>query len=300
MVNIKVFVGNLSFKTTEAELADAFRVQGGKVVNAHIITTPNNRSKGYGFVEFENKTDAEKAVAALNKKEIGGRPINVELARPQEEKPQETNKGEQTDRPARPPRRYSPRDNNNNNNTNTNNNNGDTRRPRIPREPRVPREPREQREQGTQGRRFNNNNNNEGGKQEVSEDGPRRNVIRRPRRVFPDKREEPEDRTPSKTMLFVANLAWKVNDELFINFLKTEGIKFKSANVVMTRNGRSRGYGFVNAENAEEQKRAMDILSKKELDGRQLNVKVANASSETPRAPATITTTTTPVPIENK
>jgi len=287
MVNIKVFVGNLSFKTTEAELADAFRIQGGKVVNAHIITTPNNRSKGYGFVEFENKTDAEKAVAALNKKEIGGRPINVELARPQEEKPQDT-KGEQTDRPTRPPRRYPPRDSNNNNN-------GDApRRPRIPREPRVPRE------QGTQGRRFNNNNNNnEGGKQEVSEDGPRRRVIRRPRRVQ-EKREEPEDRTPSKTMLFVANLAWKVNDELFINFLKTEGIKFKSANVVMTRNGRSRGYGFVNAENAEEQKRAMDILSKKELDGRQLNVKVANASSETPRAPATTATTTTPAPTENK
>ncbi len=95
-------------------------------------------------------------------------------------------------------------------------------------------------------------------------------------------------------MLFVANLAWKVTDDSFNAFLKTEGLKFKSANVVMTKSGRSRGYGFVNCENAEEQTRAMDILNKKELEGRNLNAKVANASSETPRTATT--TTATPAP----
>jgi len=99
-------------------------------------------------------------------------------------------------------------------------------------------------------------------------------------------------------MLFVANLAWKVNDAEFVEFLKKTGIKFQSANVVVTRSGRSRGYGFVNTVDFEEQKKAMDILNKQELDGRALNVKVANASSETPRVattPATTTTTTTTV-----
>jgi RNA recognition motif-containing protein len=294
MVGVKVFVGNLSFKTTEAELAEAFKAVS-KIVNAHIITTPSNRSKGYGFVEFETKAEAEKAVAALNKKEIGGRPINVELARPQEEASTTTNTTTTTT---------------------TSNNNA----PRTTRAPRV-------RAQGGQGEtrersnfktgaprvrkerapRTNNNNNTGSGKAEVTEeqDDGRREVRRRPRRYQQRRTEEEEqtteeDKTPSKTMLFVANLAWKVTDESFTAFLKNEGLKFKSANVVITRNGRSRGYGFINCDNTEEQNRAMEILNKRELDGRPLNVKVANASSETPRTPSTIapsnnnaTTTTT-------
>jgi RNA recognition motif-containing protein len=51
-----------------------------------IATTLSQKSKGYGFVEFENQKDAKQAVVALNKQEFGGRIINVELARSQETK----------------------------------------------------------------------------------------------------------------------------------------------------------------------------------------------------------------------
>lgn len=291
MVGIKVFVGNLSFKTTEAELAEAFK-GAAKIVNAHIITTPSGRSKGYGFVEFETKGDAEKAVAALNKKEIGGRPINVELARPQEETATTATTTATT--------------------TTTTNNNA----PRQPRAPRARREGGGERSVATgtrEGtgktggrfqkkgveRRTNNNNTTGNGKTEVADtdDDQRRVVRRRPRRYQQRRTEEeekPEDKAPSKTMLFVANLAWKVTDESFNDYLKKEGIKFKSANVVITRNGRSRGYGFIMCDNTDDQNKAMEILNKKELDGRPLNVKVANASSETPRTPAPTTGTNAP------
>lgn len=81
-VTYKVFVGNLSFKTREPQLAQEFSVVG-KVVSANIITR-GPRSLGYGFVEFETEADANKAVQVMNKKQIDGREINVEVAKPRE------------------------------------------------------------------------------------------------------------------------------------------------------------------------------------------------------------------------
>jgi len=86
MVRTKVFVGNLSFKTTEAQLAQEFKA-AGTVVSANIITR-GPRSLGYGFVELENEEDAKNSVKVMNKKEIDGRQINVEVAKPREEEPQ--------------------------------------------------------------------------------------------------------------------------------------------------------------------------------------------------------------------
>jgi len=83
MVRTKVFVGNLSFTTKENELAKEFEV-AGKVISANIITR-GPRSLGYGFVEMENEADANNAVKLLDKKEIDGRPINVEVAKLRDE-----------------------------------------------------------------------------------------------------------------------------------------------------------------------------------------------------------------------
>jgi len=76
----KVFVGNLSFKTTKNDLAATFS-QAGKVVDANIITR-GLRSLGYGFVDFESKEAADKAISTLHKCPLDGREINVELAKP--------------------------------------------------------------------------------------------------------------------------------------------------------------------------------------------------------------------------
>src|SRR5262245_45331104 len=77
----KLYVGNLSFRTTENELTDLFS-QVGAVESVSIITDRDTgRSKGFGFVVMED-SDAEKAIAKFNGTEFGGRPLTVNEARP--------------------------------------------------------------------------------------------------------------------------------------------------------------------------------------------------------------------------
>jgi cold-inducible RNA-binding protein len=77
----KIYVGNLSFRTTEDELTDLFG-QIGPVESASIITDRDTgRSKGFGFVAMGDD-DAEKAIAAFNGKDFGGRALTVNEARP--------------------------------------------------------------------------------------------------------------------------------------------------------------------------------------------------------------------------
>jgi len=114
-MSTKVFVGNLNFKTESSKLTEEFGT-AGNVVNANIITR-GPRSLGYGFVEFASTEDAEKAVQLLNQKEIDGRPINVELAKPRQE-PVEGGDAASEGQPAeRKPRRRRNHSNSNNNTT---------------------------------------------------------------------------------------------------------------------------------------------------------------------------------------
>ncbi|GAB1354794.1 RNA-binding protein [Erysipelotrichia bacterium] len=91
---MKIYVGNLPYSVRDAELEELFAPYG-EVTSANvIIERETNRSKGFGFVEMPSKTDAEKAIAELNNKEINGRGLKVNEAKPRE------------DRPARRPSRY--------------------------------------------------------------------------------------------------------------------------------------------------------------------------------------------------
>jgi cold-inducible RNA-binding protein len=77
-----IFVGNLSFNTNEDELRQAFEAYG-QVDRVSIMTDRDTgRSRGFGFVEMTSAEDGEKAIAALNGAQIGGRTINVNEARP--------------------------------------------------------------------------------------------------------------------------------------------------------------------------------------------------------------------------
>lgn len=83
----KLFVGSLSWNVT-SEMLEEFFAQIGSVASATVINDRDSgRSKGFGFVEFDNDDDAKKAIDELNGKELDGRPITVNEARPREERP---------------------------------------------------------------------------------------------------------------------------------------------------------------------------------------------------------------------
>jgi cold-inducible RNA-binding protein len=80
-----LFVGNLNFQTTESELSDLFK-QYGQVSRVHIaMDRETGRARGFAFVEMPNDDEAAAAIAAMNGKEVGGRKLNVNEARPKGE-----------------------------------------------------------------------------------------------------------------------------------------------------------------------------------------------------------------------
>lgn len=84
MNNNKLFVGSLSWDTTDQALGDFF-AQCGNVTSAKVLTDrETGRSRGFGFVEMSSEAEAQKAIADLNGKELDGRTINVSIARPPE------------------------------------------------------------------------------------------------------------------------------------------------------------------------------------------------------------------------
>jgi RNA recognition motif-containing protein len=79
-----IYVGNLPFNTTEADLQGLF-AQYGQVQRASIVTDRDTgRSRGFGFVEMTNDNEGQAAIAALNGKDFGGRALVVNVARPRE------------------------------------------------------------------------------------------------------------------------------------------------------------------------------------------------------------------------
>jgi cold-inducible RNA-binding protein len=83
----KLFVGSLSWNTTDDQLKDFFATVGTVVTANVIFDRETNRSKGFGFVEMSTDDEAKAAVEQLNNKELDGRTIVVNEARPREERP---------------------------------------------------------------------------------------------------------------------------------------------------------------------------------------------------------------------
>lgn len=81
---MNIYVGNLSYSLSESELRDAFAPYGD-VSSVKILTDrETGRSRGFGFVEMPNQAEGEAAVAELNGKDVGGRALRVNEARPRE------------------------------------------------------------------------------------------------------------------------------------------------------------------------------------------------------------------------
>jgi RNA recognition motif-containing protein len=289
----KVFVGNLAFPTTDQALAEAFQDCGK--VKSGVVITRGRRSLGYGFVEFESPDAATHAVNTKNNTDLKGRTIKVELA---------------SDNPIRPerPERSSPSGNQTSGDRSTPLINRD--RDRDPRPSPGERNfssgggsdpsgvaPRRQRRVNRR-RRINNkpqgdnievkgNNNNNNNNNNPATGGPKNSMmnnnpsgraggdpnrggdnVRRRRRT--NKNQTNEDRVLSTTAVFVANLPFDVKDDGLKAYFKE--FNPQSAHVVVTRNGRSRGYGFVDFTGEKDQQNAINSKNKQNFNDREITV----------------------------
>ncbi len=80
-----IFVGNLSYATTESELESAFSAYGAVERVSVVRDRESGQSRGFAFVEMTNAADAAKAIAGLNGRDVNGRSLNVNEARPREQ-----------------------------------------------------------------------------------------------------------------------------------------------------------------------------------------------------------------------
>ncbi len=98
----KLFVGNLPHAVTDSQLKNLFEEHGAVASARVIMDRDSGRSKGFGFVEYDDDAAAQSAIRAMNGKEVDGRPLTVNEARPRENTGPRGPMG--GDRGARPPR----------------------------------------------------------------------------------------------------------------------------------------------------------------------------------------------------
>ena len=237
----KVFAGNLAFSTTEDELKSVFS-EAGSVTHIQIIKR-GTRSLGYSFVTFSTEAEAQKAVTTLDKKEIAGREINVEVAKPQllakhNDSGNASGEGKSGNRRRTKPARGA------------RNGTASSRRPRT-----------DEGEEGTE--------------EDVKENGAGKKATNgtKPARQ-PRKPKGTPEGEPSKTLLFVANLPFRFTDEQLKEAFS--GYQVKSAKVIKRFYGsRNKGFGFCDFETEAEQQRALKEVNGKTVEGRALSLKIA-------------------------
>ena len=83
----KLFVGNLSFNTTENDLQDAFAAHGTVVEANLMMDRATGRPRGFAFVTMSTPEEAQKAISEMNGKQLDGRALTVNVARPREDRP---------------------------------------------------------------------------------------------------------------------------------------------------------------------------------------------------------------------
>ncbi|KAI8913750.1 hypothetical protein DFJ77DRAFT_464460 [Powellomyces hirtus] len=261
----KVFVGNLSFETTQQELEEIFG-KAGKIANVNVITR-GDRSLGYGFISFESDADADKAVEMLDKSEIASRQINVERAQDKDPNAPRGRSGRGRGRGrGRGGRGYS---------------RGAHSRRGLNggRSDEAARVDEDEPVLGEEGHAVTS-----GGEGEQNGDGSARRGRSgrgRGRRLSRTPRPPRENNgETSSTTIFVANLPFKVTDDDLASIFKDYNVQ--SAHVVTLRSGRSKGFGFVEVASEEEQQKVLSELKNVQVDGRELVIKVAMAYQTPP------------------
>lgn len=314
----KVFAGNLAYATTDEGLKTFFSAFANDIVSSEVIHR-GPRPAGYGFVTFKTLEAADKAVAELNDKELDGRPIIVQLAKPAAEKERErserrTKRRATGRRNARAPpgevteaeaegqvedSKPGPVEKAENAVADAAAAVSDAVKPKKKkkwsRKSKAKRAAAAAAADGT----AEGEQTTETPAGEPSASGadiangaanPAPKKARKPRRAPRPPRpagEQPEGQ-PSKNMLFVANLAFSIDDARLKQIFTDAGINVVSARVVTRRWGarRSKGFGFVDVGSEAEQNKALAYFAPvestdgtpaagKEVEGRQIAVKVA-------------------------
>ncbi|KAI8341654.1 hypothetical protein BC941DRAFT_171150 [Chlamydoabsidia padenii] len=285
----KVFVGNLSFKTKEEGLVSFFETSG-KVLEAKIITLRphyRKRSAGYGFVTFATLEETTKAAQDLNKKELDGREINVEVARPKpiiEETTAATTTATTTtttttttDQEAKPTKQKKRR----------------ARKNKA--KAKATAAAAEEEEASDDIKKTNEDENSKADNEETSTPSdtasetsssraPRHRKNKKNKKPAQPRRVKKELTEPSETSLFVGNLPYSSTDDTLKDVFKD--LKVTSAHVARMRNGRSKGYGFVDLETHEEQTKALETIKDVQVEGRTLYLSVALSAPQQDEEPA--------------
>ncbi|PFH52877.1 hypothetical protein AMATHDRAFT_56437 [Amanita thiersii Skay4041] len=283
----KVFAGNLAYSTTDEGLKAFFAPVQSDIISAQVIMR-GTRSAGYGFVALSNAEAAQKAVDLLNKMELDGRQVIVEIAKPSDQKNKEKRERKAKRRPGRRGGKAVPGE------VTEAEANGETPKaddvaaaaaatindndPKLrKRKKRVQRKPKTKPE--AEGATSVSPAPEAEGTAEAITASKRTSRIRKPKTQRPPRPagEDPVGE-PSKTVLFVANLGFNVDDTGLSALFTDVGINVVSARIVRRRWGRprkSKGYGFVDVGSEEEQTKAIELLQGKDVGGRTIAVKIA-------------------------
>ncbi|KAF7981620.1 hypothetical protein HWV62_32698 [Athelia sp. TMB] len=273
----KVFAGNLAYTTTDEGLRAFFAPVEKDILSAQVILR-GSRSAGYGFVAVATAEAAQKAVEGLDKQELDGRQVIVEIAKPADLKDQEKKEKKAKRKPGRRGSKAVP---------------GEVTEAEADGEGKVEAEappgtdvakPKKKKKNTRKAKRGTDEEGAaEGAAPAPVDDGevapPKKPRTKKPRapRVPRAEGEAPAGE-PSKTMLFVANLGFNTDDAALSTLFTEAGIQVVSARIVRRRWGqprKSKGYGFVDVGSEEEQKKAIAALEGKEVGGRIIAVKVA-------------------------
>jgi len=251
------------------------------------------RSAGYGFVAVSSAEAAQNAVEALNGQELDGRSVIVEIAKPAEQKDKEKKEKKAKRRPGRRGARAVPGE------VTEAEANGDVKIDDAAAAPGTDEaaKPKKKKKKNARKPKRKTAAPEEGEAPKEAEDAPpaegatdaplakKQPRTRKPRVPRPSRPvgEDPVGE-PSKTMLFVANLGFNIDDEALSALFTDAGINVVSARVVRRKFGpprRSKGYGFVDVGSEEEQQKAIEAIQGKEVGGRAIAVKIAvNATKE--------------------
>jgi len=298
----KVFAGNLAYSTTDEGLKTFFAPVQSDVLSVQVIQR-GTRSAGYGFVALATAEAAQKAVEALDKKELDGRQVIVEVAKPSDQKDKEKKEKKAKRRPGRRGSKAVPGE------VSEAEANGDAPKADAAAAPesdeaakpkkkkkKAARKPKAKDEDGAPAAA-----DAEATPADLSapKKAPRARKPKAPRPPRPAG-EDPVGEQ-SSTMLFVANLGFNIDDAGLSALFTDAGIAVTSARIVRRRWGqprKSKGYGFVDVGGEEEQKKAIEALQGKEVGGRAIAVKIAvntpHDDDDAPEEAAAPTTTETP------